>query len=483
MVLCQSDLLIAVWNGEMRNKKGGTSQIVGEARQRSLPTVWINSQAPHNVYVRTSDNTWSPWAVGSASLGIRIEALLRPPGSPTGEAPATTLAGGYFSETQPRANWGCLWLPFRNFCAGRSWALPSFSISNFGRSGREQWESALESSALFAEETLEKMKGRHLFEHYGWADGLAGYYGNLYRSAFVVNYLLSALAVLFAFLHFAGKNHAIVSRVFTVIEIVLLGSVAFLYNFGRKQGWHQRWIDYRLLAEYFRQLFFLIPIGPGEISSPKVPAIMAAGDPRTTWMHWFYRAVRRDFGLIRAKLSPAYLKSLSSFIASEIGIGGQARYHKDNADRLEAMDKRFTTWTKWLFRFAILAACAALFFHSENLAKWFNSLRPINWSTSSWLAAVIIAGIAGVATVFPAIGAALAGIRSQAEFERVRKRSKVMHQSLEQISRRLSADPNSDFPISSAELSVIVSEAGQLMVDELLDWRIVFKERPLPEPE
>lgn len=479
MVLSQSDVLIAVWNGEVRNKKGGTSQIVGEARQRNLPTVWINSQAPHNVYVRTSDSEWSPWAVGVASLSIRIEALLRPPG----EEDAATLARGYFSETQPTTNWGCLWLPFRNFCADHRWVLPSFSISNFGQSGREQWKTTLESSALFTEETLERMNGRHLFEHYGWADGLAGYYGSLYRSAFVVNYLLSALAVLFAFLHFAGEHHAIVSRVFTVIEIMLLGSIAFLYNFGRKRGWHQRWIDYRLLAEYVRQLFFLIPIGPGELSSPHVPAIMAAGDPRTTWMHWYYRAVRRDFGLIRAKLSPAYLKSLRSFIASEIGIGGQVTYHKDNAERLDAMDKRFTTWTKWLFRFAILAACAALFLHSENLTKWLRWLQPANSSTSSWLAAVIIAGIAGVATVFPAIGAALAGIRSQGEFERVKKRSKVMHQSLEQISTRLSADPNGDFPISSTELSVIVAEAGQLMVDELLDWRIVFKERPLPEPE
>jgi hypothetical protein len=31
-------------------------------------------------------------------------------------------------------------------------------------------------------------------------------------------------------------------------------------------------------------------------------------------------------------------------------------------------------------------------------------------------------------------------------------------------------------------LNLIVAETGQLMVDELLDWRIVFKDRPLPEP-
>jgi hypothetical protein len=91
--------------------------------------------------------------------------------------------------------------------------------------------------------------------------------------------------------------------------------------------------------------------------------------------------------------------------------------------------------------------------------------------------------LAGVATVFPAVGASLAGIRSQAEFERVKKRSKVMHQRLEQILARLNPTNNPDHAISSAELSAAVAEAGQLMVDELLDWRIVFEERPLPEPE
>jgi hypothetical protein len=58
-----------------------------------------------------------------------------------------------------------------------------------------------------------------------------------------------------------------------------------------------------------------------------------------------------------------------------------------------------------------------------------------------------------------------------------------MHQRLEQILARLNTSNKPDHAISSAELSAAVAEAGQLMVDELLDWRIVFEERPLPEPE
>jgi hypothetical protein len=53
---------------------------------------------------------------------------------------------------------------------------------------------------------------------------------------------------------------------------------------------------------------------------------------------------------------------------------------------------------------------------------------------------------------------------------------------LRRISRELEARRSAEEGISYASLSLIVAEAGQLMVDELLDWRTVFKDRPLPEP-
>ena len=86
------------------------------------------------------------------------------------------------------------------------------------------------------------------------------------------------------------------------------------------------------------------------------------------------------------------------------------------------------------------------------------------------------------ATAAPAFGAALAGIRTQAEFERVKKRSRATLQTLQRICKELASGDRSGEKISYSALNLIVAEAGQLMVDELLDWRIVFKDRPLPEP-
>jgi hypothetical protein len=475
VVLSQSDVLIAIWNGEERNKKGGTSQVVGQARQRNIPTVWIKSQAPHEVNIWIAGGTWTPWAVGSGALARWLEALLHPP-APKEDEEAATSAADYFAESQPARTWGWLWLPFRNLWADHRFTRPAFKVANFAQSGRQEWEPILRSSGAFSEETRGIMNNAALLDHYGWADGLAGYYGNLYRSAFVANYLLGALAVLFAVLHFALKDHQGFdwSLVFTMIELAALSSVLLIYGNGKKGGWHQRLVDYRLLAEYIRQMLFLVPLGPGEVSSPHIPAHMAGGDPKTTWMYWHYRSVRREIGLIRARFSSEYLESIRSFTCKDC-IGSQVEYHRNNARRFQVMDQRFARWAKYLFILALVAACFAALLHWEYIKMMLPASRI--WP--------MLPGVltAGAATVFPAVGAALAGIRSQGEFERVKKRSKAMTDALEVILKQLRATAKGNVPMLSIELNEDVAGAGQLMVDELLDWRIVFKDRPLPEPE
>ena len=50
-MLAQSDVLIAIWDGEDAKGKGGTGQIVKEALINEIPVVWINSAAPHDMRV------------------------------------------------------------------------------------------------------------------------------------------------------------------------------------------------------------------------------------------------------------------------------------------------------------------------------------------------------------------------------------------------------------------------------------------------
>ena len=105
-------------------------------------------------------------------------------------------------------------------------------------------------------------------------------------------------------------------------------------------------------------------------------------------------------------------------------------------------------------------------------------------------AAWVLGSLTFVAGFFPALGSALAGISNQGEFARLARRSRGMHQRFSEILDEVRAferhlGPSSTgtcAPGASRKLSALASETARLMVNEVLDWRIVFLDRPLREP-
>jgi hypothetical protein len=472
VVLSQSDVLLAIWDGQGPRQNDCTAQIVAEAGLRNVLTIRIDPTHPNHVCYPVSGNDGDSSNEASDGLFDQLRALLNPPRhtKKEKEEELSTSPQDYFSEEQPWWNWGMLWIPFRNLWLFRL-TLPKLIVPDFALSGVDEWVAVLKNSGAFSNCAVGLIDTARLCDHYGWANGLAEYYANRYRTAFAINYLMGALAVFCAFLHYALEPLHVegLTLAFIVSELVLLTAIPIIYWIGRRHQWHEKWIDYRLLAEYLRQLFFLIPLGPGELSSPHLPKYLSAGDPKGTWMYWHYLALRREIGIVGGELTTIYLDAVRSFLDSNDGIHGQIDYHKNNAERLEKLDSRFRHAGFGLFFAAIGAAFIALL----NLLK----APELGCAPTS---GEIFFGL--IATAAPAFGAALAGIRTQAEFERVKKRSRAMLQTLQRICWELAPRDEGREKISYAALNLIVAEAGQLMVDELLDWRIVFKDRPLPEP-
>jgi hypothetical protein len=71
-VTAESDLLLAIWDGQKARGEGGTEQMVREALEHSRLVVWINSSPPHNMYVLNRDGGQEEIAV----LPARIERIL-----------------------------------------------------------------------------------------------------------------------------------------------------------------------------------------------------------------------------------------------------------------------------------------------------------------------------------------------------------------------------------------------------------------------
>jgi hypothetical protein len=307
---------------------------------------------------------------------------------------------------------------------------------------------------------------------YAWPDKLAVVYANRYRSAFLLAFLLAATAVGLALLPFGAQlaPHHPLEIVCIALELMAILVILILVWRARRQRWHERWLDYRMLAEMVRHLRLVAPLG-GVRPVPPVPAHWATyGEPSATWMAWYARAVERDLGLPSAVVDKAYLSTCLEQLIQL--IKGQVSFHAASARRSDHIEHRLHRWGILLLA-ATLLACGLHF--AAGVFAWH-------------LPGGLPAALTFCCGLFPALGAALAGILNQGEFRRVAKRSLAMREQLEKLlteTENVAAAVNG-CGAAASQLSPLVSartsEVARLLVHEVLDWRVVFLDRPLNTP-
>lgn len=407
LVVEQSDVLIAVWDGEGERGAGGTAQIVREAREAGRLVVRIDSAAPHAVTLLDAPDT----EPAASALIHRLTALLQ---VPAGDG----LVRTYLREWRPWFTIGGLYCTFRDLVADAKWSAPLIRVPSF------------DGAPLTSADPV----GVVVFRPLAWADGLANLCGGLHRTAFVLNYLLGAMAVLFALIGLVeGASWA------AIAELCLIAVILTLTFVGRRRRWHQRWIGYRRLAERLRHLHFLAPCACA--SAPRA----AARDG----IEWLARAWERELGLVAARVDAGHLEAarvrLSGVVADQI------TYHTGNAGTLHRLNHRLHVAGDALFWLTGLLCLVHFGIHSE------------------WLGAG--------AAVFPALGAAFYGIRSQGEFERVAERSRTVAYELEIILDALKRPSG-----SQADIAMLARRSAAIMGEELSDWHEVLRSKALTLP-
>lgn len=448
LVLNQSDVIIAVWDGKKARGKGGTGQVVKEAIKLEIPVIWINTAAGHQVRILTGNEYGMNEGESLSVLDTRIRQLLMH--TNLGDA---EIRDAYFEETQPQRSWGVIFEVFCDFFSGDKIDASGVHVKNFEQKTREEWQHSNNSSDKNKESTefLNNMTvqiDEKLLLHYSWADNLANYYSNVYRSSFVANYILAGLAVFFALLAVTVPSY---EKEWIFIELLIIVSILVVTRIGNKKRWHERWIDYRLLSEEIRQLRFLAPLG---LTTPafRVPAHDTHGDPRNTWVNWHFRAIVRQLGIVSASINRKYLESYRLLLSGR-EIKGQIEYHEKNYPRFHEIHKRLHYLGNALFILTLIAVLLHFPFSSE------------------WLTLC--------AAVFPAFGAAFYGIRTQGEFEQIAKRSRAMSAKLKDIKEELDS---SNFTPAYREMAIIAENTAEIISSETLDWRIVFQSKRLVLP-
>jgi hypothetical protein len=452
IVLEQSDFLIAIWDGEPAAGKGGTTQIVEEALEQSVPVVWLHAFHQKAPCILIVDESGDRQELRLEELDSRFASRFS---QIAGDAKSDfNFSYAYCAEKQPRFDFGRLFRIFRDVLAKGKIRAGSWRIADFEPSARAEWTKMVSDSPAPPEATQHYLLDR-LCPHYAWADGLSGYYAGLLRSSSLATNLLSASAVLVAMLGMLGHAYHIEGRrVPAITEFALIVVILAITWHGRRKRWQERWLNYRQLAELLRQYCYLSPLGC-PLATPPLPAHFSAGSDRS-WVDGMFRAIARDLGLAPAIVDRPYLASIGKLIESI--LDDQIRYHEGNSHTLSKLSHRLHHIGTTLFILTLVACVVHVFTNQE-----------------SYLLLIL-------ATVPPAFGAAFYAIASHGEFARTADRSRAMALELKSLQTMDLKNALESQTESFAALREAAQRIAGVMIAETMDWSFVFRYRTLNLP-
>jgi hypothetical protein len=343
---------------------------------------------------------------------------------------------------------------------------------------RREWDSFI-AAAPDADNLRARLK-EVLLPRFIWADTLAVHFSHLYRSAYVMAYLLSAVAVFIALggLFFdSGHNALKIKAVLVALELVVIGWILAMIVIGRRRLWHERWLDYRALAENLRHGRFLAFVSEFGRIRGEAPG----GEERETpWFLWYLRATMREIGLPNAALDGTYQwRLLNATLTHEIeGPEGQLAYHRANSESTRLIDHRLHQLGVGCFilTFIILLLFLAGYVFevavgTDSGAHGAGAKDPLVWA-KPW--------VTFLAAWLPALGAALAGIRVQGDFESSRDRSEAMLDALEELAQDYRTAESRRIDLEETARLLIVT--AQTMSEDVEAWQELYGRKRLTLP-
>jgi hypothetical protein len=468
VMLANVDLLIAIWDGTDAKGVGGTGQIVSAAIADRIPVVWIDPAHPDALQM-----SWSLAAEGApvianprsrdmfqatdlSSLAQAIAKALFPTLQEGGRRALET----YLDERERRWNL-CPWFPLLLWAfAGRVPRWDDFRLPAFLADTRAQWSNYF--AVLPGDKAQRPAIETLLLPAYSGANHLSVYYSLLYRSTYVFSYLFAAIAVMLAlggiFIHDPHTKSYLV-----LAELVIIAVILFTWLRGHRQQWHQRWLDYRRLAESLRHMRILGPLGSlGPIDRPGRRLMVDEQD----WVHAYAWSLRRLLPLPDCTIDEAYLAAVRDTVRSA-EIAGQLEYHIGNQKRMHRLDHRMHAAGQWLF--GITGALCLLFL----VVVWIVGIPHGDHSSTEH----ILGAFTFTTALLPTLGSALGAIHFQGDFKTVAGQSRRTALRLVEIDKALANEP-----LAYAKLTDRIEKVSDVMMADHLEWQTIFRTRPLSLP-
>ncbi len=440
------DLLIAVWDGLPARGRGGTAETVDVALTRGTPVLHIPLEVDAGealmwsafdpVVITAPGDACCRRKLTPALLRAVLEALLAPPAARIERNFIQRFLGERDRSLRLRVEYPLLMM-----------LMGTKRLSRKDISARPQQQAIAREWRDYREACL----GRHGVEApldelelaYGWSDRLATHYSQTYRSSHVLNFLLAALG---AWIGLSGlvldaNPLALALAEFAVVLVVVVNTVT-----GSRRCWHQRWLDYRQLAERLRPMRSLKLLG---IAAPDPPG-SAAEPVARRWIDWYAAAIWRTVGCPAGAMTPVDVQRLASAMSAR-ELQPQIDYNRRSAGEAERLDARLEVAGLSLFIATLLVTVGVI----VGLEFRPDLVRDLgNWTT------VFSAGL-------PALGTAIFGIRVQGDYGAAAARSRTTAALLERIARELSGTGD------LGRAADLMEQAGRVMLSDLGEWRLV----------
>ena len=468
-VIDQSDMVIAVWDGGPSRGRGGTTDTVDTLARDGRPLIIIDAKGeapPHlrwhgldPAVVPTGRVHDMPAGDLASGLPLLVDALLRPPaaraesnGGHRHHDDEHASLGRYFAERAPRFTLS-IGFPLLMALAGIQ-RLSGRHLRPAAPAALAERELGLAPAGADASEAARPMAIANAF---GWADFVGSRLAQVFRGAFILNFVFGALAVACAAISVVRHDW---KPVLVVIEILLIVAVVFNTGLGLRRQWHRRWFEGRELAERLRVALLLWMVGLR-------PASPAGAEP--TWTGWYARAVVRAQGLRHGRLGGSGLGAARDAVTGL--LADQCGYHGVTAGRMHRLEHRVERAGLACFVLTILVALAYLAVKLPDFGGGGGEGHGESFADSFGI--VVAALTAGL----PALATATYGIRVIGDFAGISRRSERTRHGLATLTRQIDAEePNLH------HLRARVRAAADVMLGDVAGWRLSAESRGLAIP-
>jgi len=454
LTLHQCDILIAIWDGEPAGGQGGTSEILNEAIAEHAPVLVIDAKAEKEVRLFWSGIDSEPHDMPTLetvatsqleeTLDKLIRALLMPP--PTMSLRIWDLFGDTKQLHASSIAYPMLMAVTRARTFKAAFRRPTLEDST------SQIEPLIEA---FAPGSARQHRVETILEpRFRCADMAANVFALRYRSGFVSNFVMGAVAVL---LSLSGLLIPPFKVYFVMAELMVILAIVYRTRKAANSGWHRQWIDARYLAELLRLLSLSSALG----RLPLRRRGDLAGPP--TMPGWYSRATAREIGVPPIKLSGERLVLIRDRVLKL--VVEQRNYHEANAKRMRKIEHWLRHVGDALFVITIFACMVWI------IAKMTGTEHGHEEAVD------VTAVVTFLSSLLPAVGSALYGIRMHGDFAAAGDRSHAIHNQLERLRVAIGRDP-----VERGRLSARLRRLTDIMLSEVDQWRLMSEARPSELP-